>query len=281
MIDTLYVNGCSWTAGNELECDPLFIRDLKKKELHLEDPNNSINWNLLDKHDQYVARVDELYDNYNWAGQVKKLLNIEHLVNDSIGGGSNARIVRTTCDYLLSYPAEKRKNLLVIIGWTVNARDELYLRNNWHRFNVAQDFSQTVDLNEINDKKYIKAIDKFQKDYTVLVHSDYANIKSYFQNAYMLAGLLDSLGINYFFFNALPAWWEGGHLKCELDVAEEFKQELAWHNGHDRIMNYKSTMYRFMHDKKLPAAPYGHPLVDGHKKWAKKIISSMKIKRFL
>ena len=33
MIDTLYVNGCSWSAGDEIECDPLFEEYLKNNNL--------------------------------------------------------------------------------------------------------------------------------------------------------------------------------------------------------------------------------------------------------
>ena len=57
MIDTLYINGCSWSAGDELECDPLFEKYLnfdfvvwrmktKKGKIY---PDISINELLINK----------------------------------------------------------------------------------------------------------------------------------------------------------------------------------------------------------------------------------------
>ena len=91
-MKTLYVNGDSWTYGQELRDDT----------------------------------TDDLsYKFYNtWPWHVAQHFQIPQLVNEGQGGGSNDRIFRKTIDYIRNYKG-KPSELLVIVAWTTYERLEL------------------------------------------------------------------------------------------------------------------------------------------------------------
>jgi hypothetical protein len=275
MIKHLVVNGCSWTAGNELECDPDFAQLIASMGLHKQNPADPFNWNLLDSAGNAAATFDQLFDRFNWAGNLQQRLGAGRLTNLATGGGSNTRILRTTIDYAMNMSAEEKKTTLLVIGWTVSERDEIYVENSWQRWNATQPFDVTVDRQQLDDTAKIKRLGRFQEDYIAYVHSDYAALHRYFQQVYLLANLLDNLNINYFFFNALPAWWQGGDLAVDCDVANDFAKFLDWQESHSRFMGHSQTMFGFINNGKYPLAPYLHPLAQGHKAWAENLFTAM------
>ena len=281
MIDTLYVNGCSWTAGNELECDPGFKLFIESKGWKLQDPSDPINWNLVDAAGNLASRVDEHYNTFNWAGRLQKLLKVPKLINDAAGGGSNDRILRTTVQRIMSMPERDRKRTLVVIGWTASDRSEIYVGNDWHRFNATQPFSSTADRYFLPDETVLKKIDKFQEDYILNVFSDYQRVHNYFQTVYLLSNLLDNLKIKYYFFNALPAWWIAGSSEVSCNVQGEFPEQLMWHDNHNKFHPRGDSMFKYVFDNKCPPAPYGHPMFQGHEMWANHLLGTMKTRRIL
>ena len=202
MIKRLVVNGCSWTAGNELEHSPEFMTLITEAGLRKQNPNDLNDWNLLDSNNVHVSTFDKFYDKLNWAGYLREKLAVPELINLSTGGGSNTRILRTTIDYIMTLPESERAETLIVVGWTIAERDEIYVANSWQRWNATQTFSSTVDRLTLNEDKLIKKLDKFQEDYIALVHNDYHAVYRYFQQSYFLSNLLDNLGILFFFFNA-------------------------------------------------------------------------------
>ncbi len=275
MIKQLYVNGCSWTAGNELDQDIAFDLYIDNLGLYKENPADPYNWNLLDKKTKNIrASYSDYFDEFNWGKHVSTALNLDY-INDSTGAGSNARIVRTTLDYVLSLTEQERKEVLIIIGWTCADRNEVYLENAWQPWNHTQPFGQTVDRLLFNDEKTIAAVEKIQEQSCVYINSDTANLQNYFQSVYMLANTLENLGIKFFFFNALPAWWVGGDLKCNIDVEREFEKYIEWHEHHPNILGATDSMYGFIHNNKIPVARYLHPLHLGHKLWADYLLDVM------
>lgn len=268
MIKTLIVNGCSWTAGNELELDPEFDRLIKLNSLTKQDPADPLNWNLLDAEGNPVATFDNLYNLLNWSGYLKEKIGAEELINLATGGGSNARIMRTTVDYVMSLSAEQCQETMIVIGWTVSERDEIHVGDEWQRWNSTQPFAMTVDRLMMTDEELIEKVSRIHEDYILYLHSDYASVKKYFQQCYLLANLLENLGIKYFFFNALPAWWQAGELAFNVDVEEEFADHLMWHENQRNTLSNNDTMYKFINDNAYPQGPYMHPLSQGHLAWA-------------
>ncbi len=281
MIEHLYVNGCSWTAGNELDQDVSFDLYIDSLGMYKENPNDPYNWNLLDKNTNEIrAFYSDYYNEFNWGKYVSKNLNLNY-INEAMGAGSNARIVRTTLDYVLSLTEEQRKELLIIIGWTCSDRSEIYLENSWQVWNHTQPFSQTVNRIIFNDPEKISAVEKIQEQSCVYIDSDTANLQNYFQSVYMLANTLENLGVKFFFFNALPAWWTGGDMKCTINVEEEFKKYVEWHEQHPNILGAADSMYAFINDNKIPVAKHFHPLCLGHKLWAEYLLEVIKDRSLL
>ena len=94
-MKTLYANGCSWTAGNGIEHDPI----VADKSLH----------------EKWAA-----HNEYNWAKVLADKMNMRY-INQSQGAGSNKRMVRTTCEFLQQLPDSEYKNLFVVLGWSTVA----------------------------------------------------------------------------------------------------------------------------------------------------------------
>jgi hypothetical protein len=86
----LYVNGDSWTYGQELGDD----------------------------------RIDELdYKFYNtWPWHLSQRMEIPQLINDGLGGGSCDRIFRTTVEYIKSQVTIE--DTIFVLGWTSRERFE-------------------------------------------------------------------------------------------------------------------------------------------------------------
>jgi hypothetical protein len=275
-IKTLYTNGCSWTFGAEIEQDTVFTDYLGDLGMFLQDPSDDLNWNIVDKDGNIVSRLDYHYDNFNWPGQLKKKLGAKTLINHALGGGSNSRILRTTLEYVMSLPPEERGTTLIVIGWTVSERDEIYVKKSWERWNLAQKFSATVDRLKVSDQDFIDFVDKFQDDYMGLVYDDYANLLKYFNDTYLLSNTLKNLGIKHLFFNALPAWWEAGELKTDCDPIIELPVQLNLHETNNNILSFRDNMMGFVTRENCTVGKYLHPLVNAHQLWGTHLLQQLR-----
>lgn len=277
MIDTLYVNGCSWTMGNELEIDPKLTKFIQDKGLHFFNPTDPIDLTLLDNNGALAGYAFDYFNNFNWAGRVKEQLKIKNLINGALGGASNSRILRTTVDFILTLTKEQRQSTLVVIGWTDTGRDEILLQNTWQYFNVTQPFSSTINKHQITDDELIKKVDKFQEDYIVNIYEDRVGVQKYFQGVYLLSNLLENLGIRYYFFSALPQWWGDGELKLNHVVEDELPVYVKWYENHHFIHPMSDNMFTFIQsNKQFPRGKYNHPLSQGHVAWADYLLPFIK-----
>lgn len=274
MIDTLYVNGCSWTMGSELETDPKLVKLIEDKGLRYADPTDPTNLNLLDDNGNIVGFAHDYFNKFNWAGRLQEQLEITNLFNHALGGASNSRILRTTIEFLLTLPPEKRQSTLVVIGWTDTARDEILLQNNWEYFNVTQPFSTTAE--KITDPELLKKVDKFQEKYIVNIYDDRVGVHKYFQGIYLLSNLLENLGIRYYFFSALPQWWTAGPLKLNHVVEDELPAYVEWYENHRFIHPMSDNMFTFIANNQYPKGKYEHPLSEGHTAWADYLLPFVK-----
>ena len=242
MIKTLYANGCSWTVGNGLPED--------------------INFPSTGNHGSDLA----LAQDYTWPSIIAKKLSCD-VVNDAEGGGSNKRILRTTCNYLMDYPKEKYNELLVMIGWTSIERDEIYIQDEWHKFNARQDFSTYSGHNL--DSNTVKNISEYQKMYVTNVYHQEANLVYYFQQLYLLSNLLENLGIKYIFFNGLST--HKFH-STVLDL-NRFKERLE--KIKTPSMLTETAFSIFCHEKKLPLSTCMHPMIEAQAVWAEYLYNNL------
>jgi hypothetical protein len=70
-----------------------------------------------------------------WVDKLCQVYNA-NLINDSLGGGSNPRILRTTYNFFekCNDPADR---FFVIIGWTSWEREEWFYNNNYYQVNAS------------------------------------------------------------------------------------------------------------------------------------------------
>jgi hypothetical protein len=284
LIDTLYVNGCSWTAGNELDEDPIFAEQLAKRGMTLHPTERPGVVNVKDSNDNKVGISADFWNEFTWAKRLTDKLNL-NLINDSTGGGSNDRIVRTTIDYVRNLTPEQRNSTLVIIGWTFSTRNEICVTDTqnvpiWFRFNASGKFSETLTLDHTLSLAQIEQIDKVYKLWMTDIFNDYERVQSYFQGVYMLSNLLENLGIRYYFFNALPCWY---FVSDEMvsEIQNNLGSWLSWHDNHTNIQAIDYTMQRFVREHNYKIAPGKHPLVEAHAAWADELLRELTTKNIL
>lgn len=276
MIETLYVNGCSWTEGHLLH-----------EESHIMEYGQSIGYEF---HDIWSATKDgqtidfpfkDIFNKFNFAATIAKELNIPNIYNDSIGAGSNSRIVRTTLDYVKHLSEEEKSKTLVVIGWTMPERSELFLDDNaglstWCKFNLTQRFSE-LDHNKL-EVNFVKRIDKFWEQYVVDVHTFYYSIKKFFEQSCLLANFLENNNIKYYFFNTFPILWGYNDLYNDPITVEEIKKDIDYYNNNFTAEDLNLTFFEFIHHIPNCHLSDKHPNSLGHKLWAEHILKSMKSK---
>lgn len=263
MINYLYANGCSWTAGHGIQ-DHESLQHLNVGE----------KWNKLPV--------------YAWPSVLSNILQIPH-TNQSQGAGSNKRMVRTTIDWLHNYPKENYDKLLVVLGWTTADRNEFYIKEDDNNQGWCICNSNTLissyghPLVPYFSKSFLKNIDNWHKDYLTYIFNYKANYTYFFQEMWLMSNLLENLGIKYLFFNSLP--WKSFYIfKHEnIDILTEFKVQIEAlkkpqilsmrDNMPDERLNVMSEFVRL---NEYPMAKDHHTMIEGHDAWAKHLYSELK-----
>jgi hypothetical protein len=260
MIDFLYANGCSWTAGNGIQDDP-----------QLSDIPIEQRWNHLKKR--------------AWPSVFSDKLGIEH-VNNAQGAGSNARMVRTTCDFLRCYPKEKYKNLIVVLGWTTVDRNEVYLHNDgkegWCMLNATQPVSShRPPFRPDFSQDYLKRVDAWQKNYLLDIYTHHNNYTKFLQEMWLMSNVLENLSIKYLFFSSLP--WRNVPLPEHerFNISERFATEIGAVQK-PQILNTRNcqesenVMSEFCKENGVPMAKDHHTMIEGHRLWGEHLFSEFK-----
>jgi len=256
----LYVNGCSWTAGLELEHEEELFNEWAKSQPPY---TNKTDLNLV-----------EFYNMYNWGAYLGAKLNMP-VVNESIGGGSNQRMIRTTLNYINKLTKEQQQELVVVLGWTSAERNEIYVDDpairGWHRFNMTQPFSDFLGPYEKETAKHtIKSIEELQKHYTATGISLVGCVETYLQQQFMMKNTLEHLGIKYLFFQSVPAWWDTW---LGENVYEKYATELKLTEHPANIgIYFNDAMQTVCNLKGFQHGPAMHVLRDGHKYWAEEVL---------
>lgn len=275
MIDTLFVNGCSWTLGYLLEEQSEVMNHARSIGYEISETK------VTSKHGINVPFPPlEVYNNFNWAGNVAKELNIPNIINHSEGGGSNARIVRTTVEYVRSLTAEQKSKTFIVIGWSLPDRNELYFddkhgKSTWFFFNASQPF-ETLTPAQLFEPAFMERISRFWENYVVDVHNTYACIYNFFQQSELLANFLENQGIKYYFFNSFPVFWEW------KDIPQNKIQELYnlanSYNSKYPVLPTTDTFAEFVGLNETLRLSDGHPNSLAYKLWAQHIVEDMKTK---
>ena len=251
----LYTNGCSWTVGNELEFD----EELFNAYVSAHTPYNMVDY----------------YNQYNWTSYLGKKLNANTIINDSIGAGSNQRMIRKTIDFILNLSSEEQKDLIVVLGWTSAERHEIYVEDKrirgWQILNLTQPFDQTlIPPDPLLASDLVKKIEKYRKHYLSSGSSLIGSIDLYLYQQFLMKNTLENLDIKYLFFQSVPAWWDTW---IDTDVYEMFKLKLKSTDHKNNMGIYiKNAMQTVCNIKGFKHAPNMHVLSDGHKYWAEEVL---------
>jgi|694.fasta_scaffold56004_5 hypothetical protein len=251
MIDFLYTNGCSWTAGNGIEQDPLFSE--------------------LPVHERW-----EKLTQLSWPNILAQRLGVP-CQNDALGAASNQRMVRTTIDFLQNYKGDPSK-LFIVLGWTTVDRNEIFLqeedKSGWILFNSTQPVSSPGAhwLHGFSDK-FFKRVDSWQKDYLIYIYSSYERYHEFFKELYLMKNLMENLGVKWVFFNTLR--WRNFSFfwtrTPQFDPEKEFEkqiQNLRCPNMLNFDNDKNNVMELWCKNENVPMAADHHTMVEGHQRWA-------------
>jgi len=210
----LYANGCSMTFGEEM--GPL---------------------------------TDPICNATAWPHHLGKLMGIP-VMNDSLGGGSNDRIVRTTVKFIAHYLRKQpAAELRVVIGWTFPIRREFHdaIERRWYHFRP-------------NDPTSAGALTPV---YCPTFCSETESIGRYCAQMLSLQGLLKQHRIAYTFFSALspPRFPIPATISRLIDQTRFFLPE--------------SDFWGWTRQQQYPCGPGGHPLQAAHHAWAAAIYQAM------
>lgn len=268
MINTLYANGCSWCQGYLLE------EDIKVQEYALSQGYEFLSDFRIKHHGEFVVDAHQpIYDKFNWAGLLAERLGIPNLRNDAIGAGSNARIMRTTVDYIKTLSDKEKSELLVVIGWTLPDRGELWLddkhgNQHWSLFNAAQSWDSLTPVNVFRED-FHKRMGEYWQRHVVDVHTSYAAVKQFFQQSYLLANLLEQQGIRYYFFNTFSVFWGLDH---NTDIGK-FAKDAEIYQQYS-VMPLEDTFTNVINTGDLKLSD-GHPNSQGYKLWADRLYTDI------
>ena len=280
MIERLYLNGCSWVEGHLLHEEEKVLDYAKSIGFEFESMWHATRY-LNSSTIEYNTSFKEFYNKFNLAEYISKDLNIKEVYNDAEGAGSNARIVRTTVDYVKQLTEEQKEKTLVVIGWTMPERNEIFLDDKtgnsaWCKFNLTQRFGE-LDHKSF-ENTFVKRIDKFWEQYVVDVHTFYYSIKKFFEQSCLLANFLENNNVNYYFFNTFPILWGYHDLYNNPQLIEEIKQDIDYYNENYFCEELDSTFYDFIEHIPNCHLSDKHPSSLGHKTWAEHILKNMKSK---
>lgn len=256
---TLYVNGCSWTAGDGVEQDDIF-KEMFPGASYSQVRNDHIN-----------------ISDYTWGKFLAEKLEIQNFINAATGGGSNDRIFRTTLKFISDLPEDSRCDTLVVIGWTSFERSEVYLGNDagsddgWHRMNFNQPFGT---YHNTFSKSRLKALNKYHELYVSEIYNDAAGFQKFACQVFSLKNVLENLGIKYLFFASLSGGAFEPHMRSSdfYDAIDGFLPMLQGPHILDLNFSYSA----FAHINNLPISGCIHPLIKTNKVWADHLIQQLK-----
>jgi len=213
--------------------------------------------------------TEGVYDNFNksdsWPYQLQRKYDCD-LDQLAKGGGSNARIFRTTIEYLLDNDPD-----MVVIGWTQHERYELPYHDG--------DMIRIMHSMALPEREAFGDIVEMREFY---YKNCYNNLTLLYQTVYYIRTvqrMLEDRDIHYLMFNAL----ENDYLhQFEDDNHPITKQMQPPYMGIDKINNDKWLMWGSSMEQYLETYPkaddYGHPDIEGHTVWTDLIYKDLNAK---
>lgn len=165
---------------------------------------------------------------------------------DAESAASNARIIRTTQDWIRDYPATIHE-ILIIIQWSTWERTEWLINNKWYQIN-ASGADQIPDEYQQQYKEYIAGIDLAQK-----IIESHELIWKFHQE-------LNNLNINHIFFN-------GNNHFGVVHNNRRYDWGISYIEPYNPKMTYTQWLLDNKHDTVSPNSY--HFGKDAHAAWAR------------
>lgn len=243
-----YANGCSYTWGGELF--RLTMDDVYLPEV----PDHPLN----------KKRLEVVYPYH-----LGKMINADKVINESMGGGSNARIVRLTLNYFnnLIVNNEDLKNHFVTIQWTEPSRTEYYdaFEDNWILLTTYGPTSDKLPKYNLlpNHKMYYKHFSSDKQDF-----------HSFIMHVYTLGNFFKQHKIPYVFFK--HANWDEVFFNNNFITIPDYCKLMGQFNW----LNDSPYQYS-MHSSGIDTVRGSHPNENGHKQWADVVFKHITEKKIL
>ena len=191
-MKTLFFNGCSFVAGDEIVWEQYCIEkgvppiDWFNFLGNMSDPENDF-WNNY----RYDYRMKN-----NLPAMVARRLSSKH-IDISADGNSNDMIAFSTINHFLSISPEERKNYHACIGWTTTAR--------LMKFSKISNSYYNLHINHIGNTKGNTILEELNEYLTVSIGKSYDEdiFMNFTKNIIMLENFFIANGITYTFYKSL------------------------------------------------------------------------------
>jgi hypothetical protein len=204
----------------------------------------------------------DMWDNYNdcFAGLLSKRLGLKY-INHALAGGSNARIIRTSKEYL---EKQGNKDTIVLIGWSHPIRTEWYINNKWLQIAPGE-------LYEVKQNPYLH---KMWKAYINTLWDDKFNaihLNRTVEQKYMIAEFskwLYDKGMKHLFFHAKHSFFYKKNIF-----------EMEWTSNpwlHKQPYNPTIAFCDFCQSKGHVADEHSHYSMEAHKDYADFVEADLK-----
>jgi hypothetical protein len=249
---TLYSNGCSFTAGSELEFDPAVSGELAV-------------------HDRAAVLAHQ--QRYAWPRVLGNLAGFDLVVNEAMGAGSNARAVRMTIGFVARYLRDggEPRNLLVCVGITDLKRSE-----RWEEEDGGVDFSPGEGAWRLLKPRLSgpnAPVDRHSRKcnrlYFRYLFSERQAVLALVHQVLLLQSTLDAYGVAFHLHDAmsvnrpvLARWLDRTPEAALVDRARCPVLQVDSDDAHGISFEDWALVNR------VPIGPHGHPLADGHRGWA-------------
>lgn len=256
-FDTIYVNGCSHTAGGGL-----YDNEIKK---YYKD-NLGVSW----------SSEREI----NYPTYLSKHFKC-NLIDDSMCGSGAPRLVRTTFEYIMKVGIEKAKKTLFIfnintplhrLDFYCNEIDDYLIVNVQYNNDGSFQFVNAVDSHSINETKYShdyfdKKIKPDMKYHLSNYHNPILYLDKIHNEVVGLFSFLELNNIEYYF------GFDTGYPNKQFNKSRELNVD-----GCKTIYEYINVNKLSISDETNGFSDDGHPGYNGHKKYAESLIKFLEEK---
>jgi len=236
-LKTLFFNGCSFVAGDEIVWKEYCIRDNREdamdwfKFLSTFTESDRAFWDGY----RYDYRIKN-----NLPAMVARRLSSNH-VDISADGNSNDMIAFSTINYFLNISPDERKNYHACIGWTTTAR--------LMKFSKIADGYFNLHINHVGNTKGNNVLEELKDYLTVAIEKSYDEdiFMNFIKNILMLENFFIANGITYTFYKSLGTPHDTAP-KQHVAIAPPFVKHIITENitNHDNWMRFDDEYLPYM-----------------------------------